>query len=191
VTVDYQPALLAAASFTAVSLPQANSLLTEWGHYLGACERPFGAEGWVLEVAGEPVSVAVSASIVGPSSAGYPMREVVELARLCSAPSARWATRPMLRMWREVAGPAWRYWPVEAAVAYSQNSRHDGSIYRFDGWTRVRSDAGKSPGVSSTWTKQRDVTHPAAGSKSLWLWRYGRSGCGGTGALAVAGGADV
>ena len=169
--VDYQPALMAtAAGLTAVDRRQANTLLTEWGHYLGPCDRPFGAEGWVLEVAGRPVSVAVSASIVSSTAAGFDMREVVELARLCSAPGARWATRPMLRLWREVAAPAWRYWPVRAAVAYSANQRHPGDIYRFDGWQRVAVQAGSSGG--GTWSGKRSDDHAARGAKSLWLWRY-------------------
>jgi hypothetical protein len=171
--VSYQPALIAtAAGLTAVAVDQANALLIDWGHYLGPCNRPFGAEGWVLEVAGQPVSVAISASIVGPTAAGMPMRELVELARLCSAPTARWATRPMLRLWREVAGPAWRYWPVRAAVAYSANARHPGDLYRFDGWTRVTDSAGAPSGPNATWSKPRGAEHAAAGRKSLWIWRY-------------------
>lgn len=178
--MTYQPALIAtAANLTAVHVGQANDLLTEWGHYLGPCTRPFGAEGWVLEVAGSPVSVAVSASIVGPSAAGLPMNAVVELARLCSAPDARWATRPMLRLWREVAAPTWRYWPVSAAVAYSQNERHEGAIYRFDGWTRVTTRAGAPSGPNATWSRPRGEGNPAAGRKSLWLWQYAAAPIGG------------
>jgi hypothetical protein len=167
----YQPTLIGtAASMTTVDRGQANALLTQWGHYLGPCNRPFGAEGWVLEVAGQPVSVAISASIVSSTAAGLPMREVVELARLCSAPDASWATRPMLRLWREVAAPAWRYWPVRAAVAYSANVRHPGGIYRFDGWERITDQSGSSGG--GTWSGKRDSQHAARGAKSLWLWRY-------------------
>lgn len=167
----YQPALVAtAAGLTAVDRRQANDLLVEWGHYLGPCDRPFGSEGWVLEVAGRPVSVAVSASIVSTTAAGLDMREVVELARLCSAPDSRWATRPMLRLWREIAAPAWRYWPVRAAVAYSANGRHPGDIYRFDGWERAA--ANSSSGGGGTWSTSRKPGAAAAGVKSLWLWRY-------------------
>lgn len=175
-TVTYQADMLPAAGVSAIDIREANRFLEAWGHYLGACNRPFGAEAWLLEVSGQPVSVAVSASIVGPSAAGYPCREVVELARLCSAPESRWATRPMLRLWREVCGPAWSYWPVAAAVAYSQNERHEGAIYRFDGWTRVRTDAGGNAGANSTWTKHRAADHPGLGAKSLWLWTYDSAG---------------
>lgn len=160
------------AGFAPVPLAQANLLLAEWGHYLGPVQRPFGSQAWLLDVAGEPVSVAVSCSIVSPTVGEYRRDEVVELARLCSAPGTSWATRVTLRLWREVAAPLWPYWAVRAAVAYSQNARHDGRLYRFDGWDRVRGDAGNVTGVTSTWTKVRAADHPARGPKSLWIWRY-------------------
>lgn len=170
--VDYQPGLIgAAATLAPCSAAQANALLVHWGHYLGACARPFGAEGWVLDVAGRPVAVAVSASTVSATVAGYDRGQAVELARLCAAPDARWATRPMLRLWREVAAPAWRYWPVRAAVAYSHNRRHAGDLYRWDGWTLVTTEAGDSRG-GGTYSTSRTVRHTATGRKTLWLWRY-------------------
>jgi len=173
--VAYQPLLAApAAGMTPVPLPAANALLASWGHYLGEVHRPFGAHAWVLEVAGEPVSVAVSASTVSATVAGYRRGEVVELARLCTAPSAAWATRVMLRLWREVAAPAWPYWPIAAAVAYSQNQRHDGRIYRFDGWTKVADNRGHEPGPNSTWNRRRAEQDPARGRKTLWTYSHTR-----------------
>lgn len=178
VLARYQPSMVRpyATALVGVPLDVANSLLVEWGHYLGPMERPFGWQAFVLDIAGEPVSVAVSASTVSSTVAGLARSEVVELARLCSAPTARWATRPTLRLWREVGAPCWlnKYpdWRLSAAVAYSQNARHGGDIYRFDGWTRVTDRAGAPSGPGSTWSRQRGAEHPAAGPKSLWLWRY-------------------
>jgi hypothetical protein len=104
----------------------------------------------------------------------YACREVAELGRLCSAPDARWATRPMLRLWREVAAPRWPHWPVRAAVAYSQNARHEGDIYRWDGWTRIRNDCASSGGAgASSWSAAVRKGGRSYGAKSLWLWRYG------------------
>ena len=159
-----QLSMLPVAGLATVPLDHANRLLADWGHYLGPVNRPFGAQAWVLDIDGEPVSVAVSTSTVSEHIAydettttgeGDDLEvivqrktlqrgELVELARLCSA--ERWATRVMLRLWREVAAPRWPYWPVTAAVAYSQNSRHDGTLYRFDGWTRAADDCGSSGG---------------------------------------------
>ena len=50
----------------------------------------------------------------------------------------------MLRLWREKCGPKWPCvkprsgQPPLAAVAYSKNDRHEGRIYRFDGWAADR-----------------------------------------------------
>lgn len=148
---------------------EANDLLLRWGHYLGPCDRPFGQQAHALVVGGAPVSMAVGASTVSATVAGWNRRDVVELARLCSAPDAAWATRVMLRLWREALAPTWPHWNVRALVAYSLNERHDGRVYRFDGWRRVTADAG-STGGGGTWSAPRASGHRAAGRKSLWLW---------------------
>jgi hypothetical protein len=100
------------------------------------------------------------------------MDEVVELGRLCSDPAQAWANRVMLRLWREVCARRWPHWPVRAAVSYSQNGRHDGTLYRFDGWRKVREDAGGDCGPNATWSKRRGPEHAAAGAKTLWLWEF-------------------
>lgn len=149
--------------------------LLEWmGHYLGPCNRPFGQQSWALIVAGEPVAVAVSASTVSATLRAddgrtWSRRQCVELARL--AASERWATRVMLRLWREALAPTWPHWPVTDAFAYSQNDRHDGRTYRFDGWECVGATKARSKG-GGTWTAERDDDHAAAGPKSLWHWSY-------------------
>ena len=152
---------------------EANGLLAQMGHYLGACNRPFGQQHWVLIVAGRPVAVAVSASTVSPTIRAddgrvWSRRQAVELARLAAA--ERWATRVMLRLWREALAPTWPHWAVTDAFAYSLNDRHDGRTYRFDGWERVAASAGRSRG-GGQWSTQRSDGHAAAGAKSLWHWR--------------------
>lgn len=172
-----------------IALAEANGLLDTWGHYLGPVNRPFRSEAWALDVAGHPVAVAVSCSIVSetisrwePNDQGklekvetWRKDEVVELARLCA--SERVWTRVMLRLWREVCAPRWQC-PGEraglaplVAAAYSQNSRHDGTIYRFDGWERQSTTAGSSGG--GAWSRKRDASDAVHGSKTLWLWRFG------------------
>jgi hypothetical protein len=185
--------MIPVAGLLPVPLDEANRLITEWGHSLGPVERPFGAEAWVLEVESRPVSVAVSGSTVSKHIAwtetttegdGDDLEvvvtrhelkrgEVVELARLCTAPGQRWATRPMVRLWREVAAPRWPYWHPVAAVSYSQNDKHEGSIYRFDGWTRIASNKARSGGGGSrSWSSAVRLGDVSYGSKSLWMWRY-------------------
>lgn len=159
-----------------VTLEEANALLVRFGHRLGPVERPFRSECFVLELDGEAVSVAVSASAVSDTIVGeidgqpieYRRDEVVELARLAS--SEPWANRVMIRLWREACAPRWTCWPVRAAVSYSKNAMHRGDLYRFDGWTRIRTDAGSSGG--GAWSRKRYASDAVHGSKSLWVWRY-------------------
>jgi hypothetical protein len=164
------PIELAAAVLQRTSRRHADELLVSWGHRLGPYRRLFGQQAYVLCVDREPVSIAVSASVISPTVAGYRRDQVVELARLCSAPGRSWASRVMLRLWREVAAPRWRYWPVQAAVSYSLNAQHRGHLYRHDGWERVTDRAGSRGG--GTWSTRRDAGDPAFGSKTLWIWRY-------------------
>jgi hypothetical protein len=153
-----------------ISLEHANDLLDDWQHKLGRVNRPFRSEAFVLEVDQRAVAVAVSASIVSSTVAGYGRQQVVELARLGS--SETWVNRIMLRLWREQCAPRWHSWPVQAAISYSHNAMHRGDLYRFDGWERIRDDCGSSGG--GAWTRPRYATDAVHGRKTLWLWRYDR-----------------
>jgi hypothetical protein len=169
VAVPLRLASVGVASFVPIAMDEANALLVDFGHYLGPCNRPFRSEGWALDILGEPVAVAVTSSTVSETAAGYPRAELVELSRL--AARERWATRVMLRLWREVAARRYLSWTPSAAVAYSQNDRHEGRIYRFDGWEKITERAGTSGG-GGAWTRPRYATDAAHGSKTLWIWRY-------------------
>jgi hypothetical protein len=158
------------AGLVPIDLDEADALLIEWGHYLEECDRPFRNEAWALDVLGEPVSLAITSSIVSTTVAGYGRKQVVELSRLATKPGERWATRVALRLWREIAAPRYLPWVPDAAVAYSKNDRHDGRTYRFDGWTKVTDKAGSSGG--GTWSRKRGEGDAEAGYKTLWLWRY-------------------
>lgn len=153
-----------------VPVEVANELLVYFGHDLGPCNRPFRQKGYALELDGRPVAVAVSAFIVnGPIRCAhgvYERGETVELARLAGE---RWANRVMLRVWREACGPRWPGGPG-IAVSYSRNARHRGDLYRFDGWEKVREDAGSSGGGS--WSRKRYATDAAYGPKTLWVWHW-------------------
>lgn len=164
------------AGLVPITVGEANVLLVRWGHNLGPCRRPFGQEAWVLDIEGRSVAVAISASTVSEhvrcADASQLRRdEIVELARLCADPAERWATRPMLRLWREVAAPRWPFWVVVAAVAYSQSRRSGGDLYRWDGWTCEGDGKGSLGG--GAWTRKRYAADEVAGPKRLWTWRYG------------------
>jgi hypothetical protein len=172
-TVLLQPALFSAPLLAVepITIDSANDLLVQWNHRLGPVTRPFRQEGYALLVGGNPVSVATSGSIIHGPVAGLDLHEVVELTRLASAPGSAWATRVMLRCWREVCAPTWPCWPVLAAVSYCQDSHHKGGdIYRFDGWTRAATSAGSTGG--GQWSRPRPVDDPRLGVKSVWVWRY-------------------
>lgn len=156
------------------SIDDANDLLVAWGHRLGPCNRPFGQIGYVLEFLGVPVSVAISASTVSDTVAGFRRMDVVECARQCSDPAESWASRIMIRLWRQVCAPKWPYWPVKAGISYSKNSMHSGNLYRFDGWEKVSDDCGF---VSGSNYGRGVEDYPAAGKKTLWIWRYAESQC--------------
>lgn len=153
-----------------ISIDDANRLLVEWQHKLGAVHRPFTQLGYGLEVAGVLLAVAVSASTVSATCGGYQRTEVVELARLCSAPGVHWVNRAMLRLWREACAPLWPHWRPRAAVSYSHNALHAGSLYRLDGWRCVKTDAGSTGG--GLWSRPREQGEVIYGKKSLWVWEY-------------------
>jgi hypothetical protein len=93
------------------------------------------------------------------------------LARLCSDPEYRWATRVCLRLWRETAARCWEgqydkpagTWPVKALVSYSNAIRHKGDLYRFDGWRRVGDVKGSTGG--GTWTRNKKME-----PKTVWAY---------------------
>ena len=153
-----------------ISLEEANSFLVLWQHRLGSVNRPFRSEAFILKLHEQPISVAVSASIVSAMVAGFSRQEVVECARLCSSPEHPWATRIMLRLWREVCAPLWKSWPVKAAVSYSHNAHHKGDLYRFDGWEKISDNCGSNGG--GAWTRKRYASDAVYGQKTLWLYRY-------------------
>ena len=157
--------LFPAVSFDLIDDDYADELLARWGHYLGPCRRPFGRQSFGLEVFGEVISVAVSASTPNGKCAGYDRDEVVELARLCTHPDHRWATRVCLRLWREIAPRYWseKYWPVKACVAYANSLRHSGDVYRFDGWKKAATVKG---GVAGGGWQRKKRYDP----KTVWVW---------------------
>lgn len=157
------------ASWEEIPLKEADDALISWAHFLGPCNRPFGQQAFGLStLTSGLITVAVSASTVSVTCAGRARGELVELARLCSAPSHSWATRVALRFWRELSVPVWarQYWPVRAAVSYANTVKgHTGDIYRFDGWKRWGAVRGGRAG--GNWS--RGKTYDA---KTVWIYEY-------------------
>lgn len=154
-------------SFDLIENSVADRALVEWGHWLGGCNRPFGKQSFGLFIEDELLSVAVSASTVNAKCGGYDRQQVVELARLCSHPCHRDLTRVALRLWRVIGPICWErhFWPVVAAVSYSNSARHTGDIYRFDGWRKVCEVKGGVAGT--TWKRPRKKPYEA---KVVWAF---------------------
>lgn len=142
---------------------RADVALVRWGHWLGACDRPFGRVSYGLEFEEELVAVAVSASTVNGSCPPFRRTEIIELARLCAHPDHRDLTRVALRLWRKTAPVEWsRQWAAQALVSYANSLRHSGDIYRFDGWIRIGDRRASNGGGRQKGTR--------AEPKSLWAY---------------------
>lgn len=147
-----------------IDIVECNRALINWEHFLGACNRPFGSQAFGLLMDGELVSVAMSCSTTNKRCAGFDRGDVVELARLCTRPDRRDLTRVALRLWRITAPKEWQaYWPVRAMVSYADKTRHNGDIYRFDGWRKAAEVKGGT--VKSNWGKGRTYN-----PKSVWVY---------------------
>jgi len=162
--------------FAPITKGQANELLAEFGHPLGAYRRPFGFQAWGLAVDGIAVAVAVSGSTVGATSAGYPRREVVELARIARHPKHPGVMRVMLRLWRLYLATRWPYWPVRAVVSYAlprdpESGAGHGNLYRFDGWTRYGT-CRPWAGGGSGWSNPSKANGLGDGIKILYRYEY-------------------
>lgn len=145
-----------------------NALLSEWGHYLGEQDGPRMVLWYGLFFAGAPVGVAVSGSPRGARCAGRSWDEVVELARLCAHPAHRDMTRVLLRCWRKTAAQHWAdqyHKTITTYAAYSDSTRHPGSIYRTDGWTLYDEKKRGSGGI-----KDRKDNAQIVALKKLWIW---------------------
>jgi hypothetical protein len=150
-----------AVVFDSVPLVEANRMLVDWGHKMGALERGNSAalQCHALFVHGEPMAVVCTSSlireVVGGGLRHLTRQNTVELSRLCAA--ERWACRVALRLWREVVFPGTGY---VHAITYQDTALHTGNLYRFDGWHRA--------GYSSSGTDSRSGRKGRR--KAIWLW---------------------
>src|ERR1700694_4252486 len=150
--LDVPPALL-----DTLSIGDANRFIEGWGHKLGPINRPFGMQAFALFTDGYPRAVAVSASIVSATVAGYKRREVVELARLCSNPESpsmsrigRSAPRSLTcstpcTAARSIGSTAGRRWPMTSRQVEVEAPGAGGAHPRNSSVARRRSGSGGLP----------------------------------------------
>lgn len=133
------------AHVESVDRREANRLLVQWEHRMGAFNRPnYAIEAHhVLFENGAPIAVTSTSETAREVVGQTRIRrdEVVELARLCA--SRRDLNRAMLRLWRELILPAMlRAHGRSFAVSYQDEAFHTGDVYRFDGWIDIGAGGG-------------------------------------------------
>lgn len=148
-------------SFDSINQDELNRALVEWGHKMGALERPYQKKDWFhgLRYQGELIAVTAASGLVAASAAGFGRSEAFELSRVC-AKAPDWC-RPVVRLWRqavfpsicEVHGYSW-------AVSYQDAVEHTGDLYRFDGWVRVAFSASGNDARSGRTGRRK------------WIWAW-------------------
>lgn len=154
-------------SFDVIGRDEANECLERWGHRMGPIRRPlFRAPiDFGLREKGELLAVATADTLIRPT-AGLDRSNAFELSRLCAA--APRLTRLMIRLWTEIGYPEIvRTWGTPWAISYQNAAMHDGDLYRFDGWVKLKySTGGRDPrALFNTVSAQRRV---------LWGWNGSR-----------------
>jgi hypothetical protein len=148
-------------SFEEISLLEANKLLIQWGHKMGAMNRG-NQEGinYALLNNNKPVAVAMTSTLIRECVGGglkHLTREnCCELSRLCAERTG--LCRVALRLWREFVFPQLGY---EYAISYQDADLHNGNTYRFDGWERQA--------YSSSGTDKRSGRKGR--KKWIWVWK--------------------
>jgi hypothetical protein len=173
---------------------EAVRLLIDWHHKLHLdgqdYERPYGSMYFRMDVLGRPAAVVVLASSPNSSVSqdhGLHRYNCVDLARICRSPDRRDESclRAVLRLSREYLVPLYpqRYpkkWSVvRAAIANSlpgtpsSQLEPNSSMYRFDGWERLRLTKAKDSGSGKRGKPSKasglDGTDDLIG---LWAYRY-------------------
>jgi hypothetical protein len=152
------------ATLQECSLADANTLLVEWQHKMGALNRgttDYGCQGsFVLLHESSPIAVATHSTLirdhVGGGLGHMTRPDTIELSRVCAARPH--LNRVMVRLWRELVFPSLRR---RFAISYQDAVIHGGDLYRFEGWTR-------SPEKSRSGTDAR--TGKVGRTKWIWYW---------------------
>jgi hypothetical protein len=165
-----------------VTRTEINRYLIAWRHPLGAYDRPFGEQHWLMVADGEPIAAASSASTVSKTLWKKTWRrpECVELARIASNPAprklrhvraAKRSMRLMLRAWTDWCAPLWEQtqWRPYTAVSYSLPGKV-GNLYRFDGWLKVGKV--KRWGAPCGYSNPSKADAIADGEKTLWVYPW-------------------
>lgn len=188
-----------AVAFYRVDLKEAQDLLIRWRHPLHLPEaeypagrpytRPFGRMPFVMEDRGRPAAVVVIASSVNASVArdrSLHRYNTLDLARIARSPDRRdqGCLRAVLRISRDYLVPLWLSaypgWSARSAelcggraqiraLASTSLPGTSGGMYRFDGFTKVRTSTGAKGGRRQKPSRANAI---ADGARGLWIFEY-------------------
>jgi hypothetical protein len=188
-----------AVAFYQVASREAERLLIDWRHplHLPTAEypdghpytRPFGRLPFVMEDRGRPAAVVIIASTPNASvasSRGLNRYNTLDLARIARSPDRRdqGCLRAVLRISRDYLVPQWLSaypgWSARSAelnggraqiraLASTSLPGTPGNLYRFDGFTKVRTSVGPMGGGRQKPSRANAI---ADGARGLWIYEY-------------------
>ncbi|MEV4079162.1 hypothetical protein AB0J43_02565 [Nonomuraea fuscirosea] len=186
-------------AFYRVDLAEAVELLIRWRHPLHLpteehpggrpYSRPFGSMAFVMEDRGRVAAAVILASTVNTSvckDRGLHRYNTVDLARIARSPDRRdeQCLRAVLRITRLYLVPLWlgtyAGWDARSAEKSGGQPRIEavsstslpgtpGNLYRFDGWTKLRTSKGPMGGPRQKPSAANEI---ADGARGLWIHHY-------------------
>ncbi|MEU6719767.1 hypothetical protein ABZ897_50645 [Nonomuraea sp. NPDC046802] len=185
-------------AFYQVDVGEAEGLLISWRHPLHLPDaeyprgrpytRPFGRMAFIMENRSRAAATVILASTVNSSvcrQQGLHRYNTIDLARIARNPDHRdqHSLRAVLRIAREYLAPLWLgtyvNWdarsaelcgqPQIAAMSSTSLPGTPGSMYRFDGFERLRTSKGAKGGGHQ---KPSVANAIADGARGLWVYRY-------------------
>ncbi|MGR6921239.1 hypothetical protein ACU635_43945 [[Actinomadura] parvosata] len=185
-------------AFYQVDVAEVVELLIRWRHPLHLPDdehpggrpysRPFGSLAFVMEDRGRVAAAVILASTPNTSVCkawGLHRYNTVDLARIVRSPDRRdeQCLRAVLRIARLYLVPLWlgtyAGWDARSAELCGQPQIEalsstslpgtPGNLYRFDGWTKLRTSKGPMGGGRQ---KPSAANAIADGARGLWIHRY-------------------
>ena len=175
-------------AFYQVEMAEAEELLIAWRHPLHLPDdqhpdgrpytRPFGRLPFVMEDQGRVAACVVLASTINASvcrDRGLHRYNTVDLARIARSPDRRDSKclRAVLRIAREYLVPLWPAaypkWTSVAALASTSLPGTPGSMYRLDGFEKVRVSKPKNASGRQNVSAANAI---ADGATGLWVYQY-------------------
>ena len=150
-------------SLDLIERPVLNAMLVEWHHQHGPIERPiFKSPVDVgLRHQGRLVAVIACDTLIRTTQ-GFSRSQACEVSRVCAAAPGMCSSA--LRLWRHFVYPTIvAAWGTPWVISYQDATRHEGNLYRRDGWALIGCSRGgaDSRAVAGTVRVRRRL---------IWAW---------------------